>query len=566
MTPIRRLTLAEPTTPALATAARLLNAELERHGAPPLPAKGDGPALTLALDPTLPAEGYALHDAPDGGLALGGADPRGLVYGVGRLLREGTFTEAGWAPGAWRGSDQPALPVRGIYFATHFYNYYHVAPIEEIQRYVQELALWGINVVAVWFDMHHFGGIADPTAQAMLERLRAILQAARDVGLDTALTTIANEGYDNSPPELRADWTAGHNGYHHPPGGHYHRELCPSQAGAIEQELRGAAERLEAFAPCAYTRAGIDYLWLWPYDQGGCTCPQCAPWGANGFLKIAEPLARQFKEYNPQGQVLLSTWYFDHFIQGEWEAFDEALPRPCPWADYLMVDDAVDLFPPYPRKHGAPGGLPMVGFPEISMFANWPWGGYGANPYPARLQRYWDEAGHLLAGGFPYSEGIYEDLNKVLCAGLYWDPSRPVEATLRAYLAYEFGADHADDLVVAAKAMESALPHHLEYRSDPPRVHTPAMPQAARAWEIVSSVDASLPPRVRESWRWRVFYARALMDAELAASGGVLTDACHAAAEELARIYHAGRADIEPSVNPPTREMVARLRKEIAGH
>lgn len=550
-----RIDLADPSSPALATAARQFHAELERHGAPPLPTEGDSPALTLALDATLPAEGYALRDAADGGLALAGADPRGLVYGIGRLLREGEFTAQGWIPGAWRGADQPALPVRGIYFATHFHNYYHVAPIEEVQRYVQQLALWGINVVAVWFDMHHFRGIDDPAAQAMLERLRAILQAARDVGLDTALTTIANEGYDDSPPELRADWTSGHNGYHHPPGGHYHRELCPSQPGAVELELRWAAERLEAFSD-----VGIDYLWLWPYDQGGCTCPQCAPWGANGLLKMAQPLARQFKEHQPQGKVLLSTWYFDHFIQGEWEAFDEALPRRCPWADYLIVDDAVDLFPPYPRRHGPPGGLPMVGFPEVSMFANWPWGGYGANPYPARLQRYWDEAGSLLSGGFPYSEGIYEDLNKVLCAGLYWDPVRPVQDTLRAYLAYEFGPEHADDLSKAVAAMEAALPHHLDYRSDPPRVHAPAMPHAARAWEIVAGLDAALPPAVQQGWRWRVLYLRARMDAELASSGGVLTEACFVAAQELASIYHAGRAGIEGSVYPPTRDMVAGMR------
>ncbi len=561
MTTIRRLSLAEPSSPALIAAARLFNSELERHGAATLPTEGGGPALTLSLRPGLPPEGYVLRDGPEGSLDLAGADRRGLVYGVGRVLREGRFEGADWLPGTWRGTDHPALPVRGIYFATHFFNYYHVAPIEEIRRYVQELALWGINVVAVWFDMHHFRGIDDPAAQAMLDRLRAILQAARDVGLDTALTTIANEGYDDSPPELRADWTAGHNGYHHPPGGHYHRELCPSKPGAVELELRWAAERLDAFAPSACARTGIDYLWLWPYDQGGCTCPQCAPWGANGFLKIAEPLARQFKERNPRGKVLLSTWYFDHFIEGEWEAFDEALPHRPEWADYLMVDDAVDLFPPYPRKHGAPGGLPMVGFPEISMFANWPWGGYGANPYPARLQRYWDEAGHLLSGGFPYSEGIYEDLNKVLCAGLYWDPARPVAETLHSYLAYEFGAEHADDLAVAARAMENALPHHLDYRADPPRVHITDMDEAALAWEIVSGVDAALPARVRAGWRWRVLYNRALVDAELAASAGVLTDACYAAAAELAHIYHAGREGIEGSVAPPTREMVTRMRE-----
>jgi hypothetical protein len=35
----------------------------------------------------------------------------------------------------------------------------------------------------------------------------------------------------------------------------------------------------------------LGFIVMWPYDQGGCTCSHCAPWGTNGFLKVAEPLA-----------------------------------------------------------------------------------------------------------------------------------------------------------------------------------------------------------------------------------------------------------------------------------
>lgn len=28
----------------------------------------------------------------------------------------------------------------------------------------------------------------------------------------------------------------------------------------------------------------------------------------------------------------------------------------------------------------------------------------------------------MAVGGFPYSEGIYEDLNKAIIAGFYWNP------------------------------------------------------------------------------------------------------------------------------------------------
>ena len=65
-----------------------------------------------------------------------------------------------------------------------------------------------------------------------------------------------------------------------------------------------------------------------------------------------------------------------------------------------------------------PGGLPLLNFPDISMYGQNPWGGYGANPHPGRLQQRWDETKKKLSGGFPYSEGIYEDINKVICAQL----------------------------------------------------------------------------------------------------------------------------------------------------
>ena len=62
-----------------------------------------------------------------------------------------------------------------------------------------------------------------------------------------------------------------------------------------------------------------------------------------------------------------------------------------------------------------PGGFPLLNFPEISMWNQGPWGGYGANPFPNRLQQRMNEIKGKLSGGFPYSEGIYEDLNEVIC-------------------------------------------------------------------------------------------------------------------------------------------------------
>ena len=86
------------------------------------------------------------------------------------------------------------------------------------------------------------------------------------------------------------------------------------------------------------------------------------------------------------------------------------------WADFLMVD-AHREYPRYPLEHALI--KPIVNFPEISMWGLKPWGGYGANPLPERFQRIWNDSKHILDGGLPYSEGIYEDISKIQFAGYY---------------------------------------------------------------------------------------------------------------------------------------------------
>ena len=59
-------------------------------------------------------------------------------------------------------AESAAAPVRGpypersIYFAAHFHNWYEEASDGEVERYIEELAEWGLTGVAAWFDMIGF--------------------------------------------------------------------------------------------------------------------------------------------------------------------------------------------------------------------------------------------------------------------------------------------------------------------------------------------------------------------------------------------------------------------------
>jgi hypothetical protein len=544
----------------------------ERGGLELVEMDGDA-ALTLGIQPGIGSEGFAIEAVHNGnGSRITGNDERGLLYGVGKYLRGCTFGEdgEGFRHNPWTGVSVPKRPVRGMYFATHFHNFYHDAPVEQVTRYVEELALWGCNALSVWFDMHHYNGIDDPAAQAMIARLRMIIQAANSVGMSAGLTALANEAYANSPEALRADWTAGHNGYFAMPQGHYHVEICPNQPGGLELILKYREEMLAAFADL-----DIGFVWNWPYDQGGCTCEKCTPWGGNGFLKIAKPYGELVRRMLPKAKIVLSTWYFDHFVAGEWKAFAQALgSQPPEFADFLLADDYGDQFPQYPIEHGAPGGLPMLNFPEISMYRMWPWGGYGANPLPRHLQHIWDNCGKVLAGGFPYSEGIYEDLNKAITFQHCWDDQDAIDI-VREYAASITSPDLAEETTQAILMLEeqhehspAVLPIGEELRrqlyptqgevSECVIMRLAEASGAALCNEKMAAIEQRLTKAARSAWRWRLLRLRAQIDAEAARTGGKMSVALDQMMEELVTIYAAQNA--EASVCPLSRRSLLRLQ------
>ncbi|MCC6424461.1 MAG: hypothetical protein IT447_13375 [Phycisphaerales bacterium] len=505
--------------------------------------------LTLKQDRALSPESFVIELPAANSAVIRGLDKLGILYGAGRFLRDCTFHEQGFSTGLWTGTSRPAKPVRGIYLATHFHNYYHDAPVEQIIEYLEELALWGFNVVQVWFDMHHYTDIDDPKARRMIDRLKRILVGARRIGMRVCLVNLGNEAFADSPVELRADFNTGRS--------IYRCELCPSKPKARELLLQWFNEVLDAFA-----EVQPDFIAFGPYDQGGCACGNCAPWGSNGYLKICEAKARLLKSRWPDAKVILSTWLFDlEHDQGEWRGLADVFARGVDWCDYIQADSHTN-YPEFPLTQGVPGHLPLLNFPEISMWEMHPWGGFGANPLPSRFQRLWQTVKSEVSGGFPYSEGLFEDINKVLCARFYWDPDRSADSILREYIAYEYSPDVVEEVIEAIDILEANHNHSwyvdwrlcrqirrpIRFRKDP-----------RRAYELIKQADARLTANARGRWRWRILYLRALIDQELAPYEGYWgNEVCESAFEELTEIYHAQKA--ETTLAPPTRRARRHLR------
>jgi hypothetical protein len=488
--------------------------------------------IELIIEHNLGHEAFRISNDKAGVIRIIGGDERGLLYGIGKFLRTSRYNEVGFTPGQWQGVSRPECPVRAVYLATHFNNFYEAAPIEEVVCYIQDLGLWGYNTILIHYPTWQFNGPQDESAWIWIERFRTVLAGAKQCGLQIGLIQCANQGYKNTPAALRGTPVPGNF------RGNHGVNLCPGmpQAQKMLTEIYG-----DLFNH--FTDIGLDYFILWPYDEGGCACSGCWPWGARGYPGISKEIAELVQKKFPDCKTILSTWCFenenDDNPDGEWIGLEKNLEQDNSWVDYIMADGHDNYFPNYLLEHGIPGNLPLLNFPEISMFDMSPWGGYGANPAPGHFQMLWERIRHKTAGGAPYSEGIYEDINKSIIAGFYWHPERKAEDSVREYLSFEFSPDVTDDLLEVIRIFEQNHKRNNIQNS------------AIRAFKLVSKAEMSLTQKVRSSWRWRIFHLRALIDSELYQRKGKLEGGMlKAAFAELTQLYHAGHAHSMP-IKPP---------------
>lgn len=504
---------------------------------------GFEPNILLKVDTSLPAEAFRIDD--DGGLLgvrVSGGSPRGLLYGVGKLLRTSLY-EKRFLATEWRGTSVPRGTVRGVYFATHFHNWYVQASEAEVTRYIEDLALWGVNTVMAVFPMINLQGWDDPEAEPAMAMLRRYARITKDLGLQFA-TGVGNTLFIGALDDIRATRLADPMGRR----GNSGHPICPSNPAGHEYIMSNTRRLYEKLSDI-----GLDLVCYWPYDEGGCACEKCMPWGSNGFLKLSRDLTQLGREYFPNLKTVLSTWMFDTPPEGEWQGLSEALARGEDWLDYILADAHED-FPRYPLDTGVPGGRPLLNFPEISMWGNSPWGGVGANPLPARFQRLWDQVKHVVEGGFPYSEGIYEDMNKAVVAQFYWDRDQSARATLEEYINYEFGGGVAPQVLELVDLLEAAAGQ--SYQKQP--VDADAV---RRARDIAESVHGRLPDWGRANWRWEILRLRALLDHERFAGGGLQTPEAEAALLRLIDIYHCQLETDDPyhhRVRPRSKRAVSR--------
>ncbi len=512
-------------------------------------------SIVFSEDGNLSGDDYRIEKNPDSIFVFGNSAVA-FNAAVGKLIRGGIDD----AVSTSRHFDQE---VRAIYFANHFHNYYHCAPMNEILEYIESLALWGQSCVWLWFDMHHFYGIETLEAEEMIGRMKKIFAKARSLGMKTALTKLANEYYEGAPQEVLAENSTQSGLYSSRMCGFFNTEICPSNQEGKKLIIKALEDLLNAFSD-----VGVDYITLWPYDQGGCSCEKCYPWGGKGFYDLSKELAAIIKNKYPDTKVGISTWFFDRFIANkcEYESFFGHFKNEDVWFDYVISNEN------HSSLELVKSQVPVISFPEISMAVT-PWGGYGAAPVPMKIASELDYFATYCNGCMVYSEGIFEDVNKIICLEKCRDKNCDVKEIVREYCSSLVGAEFADELTDLVFELEKTLPRavvnskgeNMEYPSGQPKeLHTFLIENKDLVKEVYGrfvALNEKLPECAKKDWRYEILYLRAIGDYELCMGGGIPNDATDKIYTRLVEIFHAEKAGY--FVSPITRESIMSNREHI---
>ena len=493
--------------------------------------------VTFRLDPSLGGEN-AKVSVSDGGAEIVGSRVRSLWYGAGKLLAALDYRADSFSAKPQVLEVKPVKPVRIAYWARHFHNWYHEATAKELNEYAEDMMLMGMNGFKYQyaFPVINRAGTSKGEIAAYERVSKAVYDHCRAMDADFVAGGGGNQASDDTPEKFRGEpiteWYRGNGGFN----------VCPAKPGALDYLLNWR----EGILGGQLKDSAVGYWIHWPYDEGGCACATCRPWGGRGFVSLCERFAKLNKAHSPAAKTVLATWTFQ---PEEYELLWNYLAKPeSRWIDMLMIDAHGD-FPKYPLEHKLPRDIPVVTFPEISMWGRYPWGGYGAIAMPQHFEDLFRQCEKLVSGFMFYSEGLSEDLNKAVVTGLYVDPSARWQGIVRDYARYHFPGVDPEKFVRFAELLESShcvpgncwkLNSFVQPEAELDAYEAKAKAVAAMAREL----DGEILPRLKNSWRWRLLMLRAEVDEIMSAARDYFAPALAKPYAEIRRIYRSAGEEV----------------------
>lgn len=402
------------------------------------------------------------------GVMCVGRDSRGLLYAVGRLLREMRMSRGKVElDDGFEITTSPKTPLRGHQLGyrpkTNSYDAW-TAPMWE--QYIRDLVVFGNNAVELIpprsdddDESPHF---PLPKIDMMVEMSRLCDEYDQDVWI----------WY----PAMDEDYSD------------------PATVEFALKEWGDVFKRLPR----------IDAVFV-PGGDPGHTHPRT-------LMALLEKQAANLKTFHPEAEMWMSPQSFND----EWmQIFLTDLNRDQPdWLAGIVFGPQV--WTPLPRlREEVPARYPIRRYPDIthSRHCQYPvpdWdlayaltiGREGINPRPtdqASIFRRYDEYSY---GFITYSEGCNDDVNKVVWSVLGWDVDTPVIEILRQYSRYFIGPDHEEGFAQGLLALERNWRGSLLTNQG---VYT--------TLAQFQDMERDASPELRRNWRFQQALYRAYYDA-----------------------------------------------------
>lgn len=370
-----------------------------------------------------PPEGYRLvvkNGTAQPAVLVIGNDARGVLFGVGRLLRElhmgkGSATLAD----GLNLVSAPKYALRGHQLGYRpKCNSYDAWDLPTWEQYFRDLAVFGCNAIELIPPRSDDDADSPHFPRPPMEMMSGMSQLADDYGLDVWVWY----------PAMDKDY---------------------ADPATVDSALREWGEVFQKLSR-------IDHVFV-PGGDPGHTRP-------NVLLALLKKQTENLHRYHPKAQMWVSPQSFD---QSWLEEFIEILNREQPaWLSGVVFGPQVRVSLPRLREL-VPKQYPIRHYPDIthSRQCQYPvpdWDVAYAlteareciNPRPEGEAVIFRKTQPYTIGFLSYSEGCNDDVNKFIWCGLGWDPDTQVPDILRQYSRYFIGDTFADEFAQGLLALE----------------------------------------------------------------------------------------------------------------
>jgi len=425
------------------------------------------------LQRTEAAEGFSIITIPwRGGTVwvIAGNDVRGELFGVGWLLRHMRFGDGEvQLPVDVDLFSAPEKPVRGHQIGYRMKNNtYDAWNLVQFEQQIRDLAIFGTNTLQLIAPVSDDAPVSPLMPAPPFETFVGISKLLAKYGLDCDLYY----------PEMRKDYTD------------------PAQVAA---ELRDFEELVKAMPR-------MDALYV-PGGDPGHTAPEV-------LFPLVEAEAAITRRYHPRATVWVSAQGFD---AAQYERFYALLAKRPVWLTGVFFGpqsrDSMET-----QRRRIPQQYALQFYPDIghTMHAQFPvpeWdpvfglteGREPICPRPRGFAHIYGNFEGLHSGFVTYSEGVNDDINKILWTELGWSSRTSVKTVLHEYARWFLHREGVQE----TQAVQAML--GLESNWLGPLLANRQIPKTLGLLETLEG--HSVPKQIRGNWRWESLLYRGYYDA-----------------------------------------------------